>query len=174
MTATQSTIMSIMKVLFWIAFIGLCIQTGALLFTSILSITKPIVSKDLYMGLNLSELRDSDAGYYWLTISLLITLSALKAYIAFIVVKIFMVFDLSKPFSREIAKLFLQISELALTTGIITIISTSYFKWIAKKGISMPITDSGTEILFFAGIIYLLAVVFEKGSQLQTENDLTV
>ena len=43
-----------------------------------------------------------------------------------------------------------------------------------KKGVAVPIDWSGSELLLFGGVIYLLALVFKKGAELQTENDLTV
>jgi hypothetical protein len=175
MTATNSTILKVMNVLFWIIFIGLCIKTGAILTSFIVSLfVNSAGATDLYLGLDLSELYSYDRGYYVLTVSLLLALSGLKAYIAYLIVRFFMKFKLSKPFGRELTDIFLSISYVSLATGVLAILSGGYAKWIAKKGVSVPIDWSGSEILFFSGVIYLLALVYEKGTDLQMENELTV
>ena len=172
---TNSTVLKVMNVLFWIAFIGLCIKTGAILTSFMVSLfVNAAGAGDLYLGLNLSELYSFNHLYYIFTVSLLIALTGLKAYIAYLAVKFFLKFDLSKPFTKELTGLFLRISYVSMGTGVLAIIAEGYCKWIMKKGIAIPIDWSGNEILFFAGVIYLLALVFQKGTDLQTESDLTV
>ncbi len=175
MTPTNATIFKTMQVLFWIAFIGLCIKTGALIVSfSISLLVNAAAAKDLYLGLNLYELYQHDTVQYGFVASLVISLMALKAYIAYLVVKLFMKFNLNKPFQPAITQLFLQMSHVALGTGILTIIAEGYTKHLLNKGIAVPIESNGSETFFFAGVIYLLALVFQKGVELQTENDLTV
>lgn len=175
MKTTNSAILKTMNVLFWIAFIGLCIKTGSILTSFIVShFVNPEGAKDLYLGLNLFGLYSYDKSHYTFTVSLLLVLTGLKAYIAYLVVKFFLKFKLSKPFGNDLTDLFLQISYTALGTGVLAILASGYSKWVAKKGIPVPIDWSGNEILFFAGVIYLLALIYKKGTDLQMENDLTV
>ncbi|MBS4038960.1 MAG: DUF2975 domain-containing protein [Flavobacteriales bacterium] len=175
MTSTNATIFKTMQVLFWIAFIGLCIKTGALMVSFTISLlVNATAAKDLYLGLNLFELYQHDTVQYGFVASLVISIMALKAYIAYLVVKLFMKFDLNKPFQSTITQMFLQMSYVALGTGILTIIAEGYIKHLINKGIAVPIESNGSETFFFAGVIYLLALVFQKGVELQTENDLTV
>lgn len=175
MTTTDSTILKIMNVLFGIAFIGLCIKTGAILISFIVShFVNSEGAKDLYQGLNLFDLYSYDKLHYTFTVSLLLVLTGLKAYIAYLVIKFFMKFKLSKPFGNDLTDLFLKISYTALEAGVLALIASGYSKGISKKGIPIPIDWSGSEILFFAGVIYLLALVYKKGTDLQMENDLTV
>ncbi|MCU0349266.1 MAG: DUF2975 domain-containing protein [Flavobacterium sp.] len=175
MTTTNSTVLKIMNILFWIAFIGLCIKTGALLTSFIVSLfINPEGANNLYLGLSLFELYSFSKSHYIFTTTLLIVLSSLKAYIAYYVVKIFMKFELSKPFNNNLTAIFLKISHIALVTAVLAIIAENYAKWIMKKGINIQIDWTGSEILLFAGVIYLFALVFRKGTELQMENDLTV
>lgn len=175
MTTTKSTVLKIINILFWIAFIGLCIKTGALLTSFIVSLfVNSEGANDLYLGLSLFDLYSYSNSQYIFTVSLLIVLTGLKAYIAYYVIKIFMKFNLSKPFNNKLTDLFLKISYTALGTSILAIIAENYAKWIMRKGVAVPIDWSGSELLLFAGVIYLLALVFKKGAELQTENDLTV
>lgn len=175
MSNSNSNLLKVMNVLFWIAFIGLCTKTGVILVSFLISLfVNAEGARDLYSGINLYDLYAFDLQFYVFTVSLFVTLTGLKAYIAYLVVLFFTKFNLEKPFSHELTSLFLTISYVSLGTGMLAIIADGYCKWIMKKGISVPIDWSGSEILFFAGVIYLLALVFRRGTELQTENDLTV
>ncbi len=173
---TSTTIvLKIMNVLFWIVFIGLCIKTGAMLTSLIVSLYKPEATKNLYMGLNLTELLNYDKVHYLITMSLVIAITGMKAFIAYLVVKISMQFNLVKPFSEKVLAFINQISYVALFTGILAHLARNYTRGILHhKNVSIPIEWNEGEILFFAGIIFIIAQVFKKGLELQTENELTV
>ena len=83
-------------------------------------------------------------------------------------------FSLDRPFDYQLSDIFMKISHIALFTGGLAVIAHYYSKWVAKKGVPIPIDWGGNEILFFAGVIYLLAITFKKGAELQQEQDLTV
>lgn len=164
-----------MNVVFWIVFIGLCIQTGAILISFIVSLfVNPEGAKNLYLGLNLSHLYSFDKRHYVSVVSLIIALTALKAYIAYLVVKIFLRFNFAKPFNATASSLISQISHVALGTGVVAFLATGYTKWLMKKGVAVPISWESSEFLFLAGIIFIIAQVFRKGIEIQSENELTV
>ena len=168
-------VLSVMNVLFWIAFIGLCIKTGALIFSFILSlILYPKAASNLYLGLNLRELFTYSQLLYIAVGTLLIVITAQKATIAYYAVQCFRRFNPDRPFDYGVSDIFTKISHIALVTGVLAIIAHHFSKWIAKKGVVIPIDWGGNEILFFAGVIYLLALTFKKGAELQQEQDLTV
>ena len=175
MATTNSTLLKIMNIIFWIVFIGLCIKTGALLISFFVSLFgTPAAAEAVYLGLDLSDLYAYGEWHYIAMALLLIVLTGQKTYIAYLVIKSFMSFDLSRPFNAKLTGLFLQISHVALGAGILAVVATGYSKAMGKAGVAVPIDFSGGEILFFSGIIYLLALVFKKGADLQAENDLTV
>lgn len=175
MTTTNSTILKVVHVMFWIAFIGLCIKTGAILTSFFVSLfVNDIAAGNLYLGLDLTEVFTFSKTYYIYIVSLLVTLTGLKAYIGYLIIKFFLKFNLEKPFDAALTPIFMKISHVALTTGLLALVANGYSKWLIKKGTSIPVDWSGNEILFFAGVIYLLALVFKRGTELQTENDLTV
>ena len=175
MTNTNTSILKVMNILFWIAFIGLCIKTGAILTSFLISLfMNDAGARDLYSGLNLYPVYAFSKFDYVATVSLLISLTGLKAFIAYLAIQFFLKFKLSKPFSAELTGLFLRISHVSLGTGVLALLAEGYTKRMLKEGISVPIDWSGNEILFFAGVIYIGALVFKKGTELQTENDLTV
>ncbi len=176
MTTTSTSVLKIMNVVFWIVFIGLCIKTGAIIISFCVSLfVNEQGASDLYLGLNLSELFAYSEYHYISTVSLLIALYVMKAYIAYLVVKIFMKFNFYNPFSIEVTSLITRISHFALNAGVLSLIAGGYAKWLINhQGVSVPIDWAGEEILFFAGVLYIVSLVFKKGTELQTENDLTV
>lgn len=175
METKKSFILNAIKIVFWITFIGLCLKTGAILTSAAVSyFINPVAAKNLYSGLNLFDLYSYDRFHYSLIVFLLLLLTGLKAFMAYLIVKFFIKFRLSKPFSNYLSAIFMRISHVALATGIVAIIANGYTKWIFKMGITIPIDWGNNEILFFAGIIYLLALVYRTGTDLQIEKDLTI
>ncbi len=168
-------ILKLMNILFWIVFIGLCIKTGALLISFFVSLfINPEGAQDLYLGLNLNDLYNFDLEKYIGVASMLIALTAMKAYLAFLVVKLFLKFDLNHPFNEKTASLISEISYYALSIGIVAIIAEQYGERIIEQGIMLQIDWGAEQFLFFAGIIYIIALVFKKGVEIQNENELTI
>ena len=60
----SKNILKIMYVFAWLAFIGLCIQTGAIIFSYLISLNNPEASKNLFGGLNLSEYYNYNINQY--------------------------------------------------------------------------------------------------------------
>ncbi|MGC4099734.1 DUF2975 domain-containing protein [Ferruginibacter sp.] len=179
MKAGTKQILTVIHILAWVVFIGLCIKTGALLYSTFVSlfINEAAIHK-LYMELNLADLYHFDKGYYILIMLLIIFLSALKAFIFYLVIKIFLKINLVHPFSKEVYKLITAISIVGLTIGLFAISASNYTDWLIKKGVHFPAMQEyvggGSEFIFFAGIIFFIAQVFKRGMEIQTENELTV
>lgn len=174
MSTNTTQLLSLMKVIFWIVFIGLLIQAGALLTTYTMSLFNPEVSKDLYLGLNLSVLQESSTYQYTNHVSFLVAFLLIKAYIAFLVIKIFLIMDLKSPFSEPVSTLITKISYVALTAGLLAVIAQGHTKWLAKTGMDLSQNWGSSEFLFLAGIIFIIAQIFKKGIELKTENELTI
>lgn len=175
MKKSDNIVLQVIHVVFWIIAIGLSIKAGALIVSFFVSLfVNPAGAKNLFEGLDLSRLRDYSQNHYIATTLSLIILTCMKAAIAYQVVWIFKGFSLEKPFNSNLAGRFLRISYLAIGTGLTAAVMQDYTKWLGKKGVAVPLDWGASEILFFAGVIYLLALVFRKGTELQLENDLTV
>jgi len=169
----------VMKILSWVVFFGLCIKTGVLAITFFVSeFINPIASKNLYLGLNLSNLKQFSNLHYSAFIILVIFLTALKSYMFYLVIQIFLKLNLMNPFSISVALLIKRISYVALAIGALAVMLTQYSRWLSKKAIELnqlaEFVDSGGAFLFFAGIIFIISLVFKKGIEIQTENELTV
>lgn len=169
----------IIHIIAWIIFIGLCIKTGAILCSVFVSfIINPEGAKNLYLGLDLSALYHFDIGHYIGMVSFIIVIAFLKAYIFYLVIRIFLKINLVNPFSKEISLLISGIGDTALGMGILTLLANSYYRWLEKKGMALPdlgsYLDGAGEFLMLGGIIFIIAQVYKKGIEIQTENDLTI
>ncbi|WP_029034969.1 DUF2975 domain-containing protein [Salinimicrobium terrae] len=168
-------ILSTMKVVSWVIFIGICIKAGAIIISSFVSLfVNQEATKDLYLGLNLSTLYEFGVGHYVALLAFIISLLALQAYIFFLVIKLFSKFDEHFPFNQELSKLIIKISYFSLFTGLIALIGTGYSKWLGKKDILVIFDWGAEEFLFMSGVIFIVALFYKRGVEIQSENELTV
>ena len=179
MKAGTKGILTVLHVVSWIIFIGLCVRAGAIMYTAFVSLyINPGGSKNLYSGLNLTSLYDFSITYYMVITSLIIVITALKALIFYQVIKIFLKINYVTPFSPQIASLISMVGYISLGVGILTKLTNGYCNWLSKKGVNFPdmsnVLGAGTEFLLFAGVIVFIAQVFKRGIEMQTENELTV
>lgn len=167
-----------LNVVSWIIFLGFCIQTGALLFNYIFSLYKPIATHNLHLGHNLSEIYGQSKFLYTSLFSLAIAVAALKAYLFFLVVKLFMKMNLVKPFSEEVSSYISKIGYYALSIGFLGYIAYQYSKGLIRKGYNVDAIDrywnDSDSFLFMSAILFVIAMIFRKGIELQNENELTV
>ena len=168
----------LITVVIWSIFIGLCIQAGALLFTFVYSLFNPVVSQNLYEGLNLSALREQNIWYYGGVLSIILFIAGQKAYLFFLMIRIFLKINLIQPFSREVSKLISSISYVALEIGAGIIIASGIFKWMQVRGYELDrvpqMMGGGFEFLLMAALLVAIGIVFKRGVEIQEENELTV
>lgn len=178
MSKRTDFIINVLKIISWIIFIGFCIQAGALLFNYVYSLFRPIATKNLHLGLDLSEIYNQSKAFYTSLFSFIIALSILKAFVFYLVIKMLQKLNLVKPFSNEIYGLISKIGYYALSIGIIGLIADAYTKSLTHKGYNVNVIErywsDNQAYLMMAAIIFVIAIIFKKGIELQNENDLTV
>lgn len=169
----------ILKIVIWIIFIGILVKTGVLIFTFFSSLfINPEAAKNLYQGLNLSELLRFSIRHYSTLLTFIIILSGLKAYIFYLVIKIYSEFKLDRPFSIDTAFLILEIRYVSVGIGLLALLSNFYSHWLTKSGVALDTLpkylEDSIEFLLFAGIVTVIAQVFKRGIEIQSEYELTV
>ena len=168
----------LITIVIWSIFIGLCIQAGALLFTFVYSLFKPIVSQNLFEGLNLSALRDQNFWYYVAVISMVIFIAGQKAYLFYLMILIFLKINLVHPFSKEVSKLISSISYLAFQIGIAIFLTSACFKWLEIRGFDLDkvtgMVSGGFEFMLMSALLIAIGMVYKRGIELQSENELTI
>jgi hypothetical protein len=167
-------ILAVMNVLAWLAFIGLVIQAGAILISYAASIANPVAAKDLYQKLNLYNLRESRFWLYTLKVIMMIALLVLKAYTAWLVIKVLSRIKLSDPFTMEVARMLEQISYFILVTWLLDVAHNTYTKWLSEGIAGLKDSLVLNEFIFLAGVVFVIAQIFKKGVEIQSENDLTI
>lgn len=182
MSATTRVTRIILHILSWIIFIGLCIEAGTFLFNAILSmVLKPSVFKYTWQEVDLTLLYAYDRDQYF-TMTLLMSIAAiLKALLFYLIVK--MLYDkkinLAQPFSERAGFFIRNMGYVALGIGLFSWSGARYTWWLVEKGVAMPDVQhlrlGGADVWLFMGVVLLvIAHIFKRGIEMQTENELTV
>jgi len=167
-------ILKIMNVFAWIAFIGLMVKAGALLFTYCYTIVKPEAAKNFYEGQNLYPLRQFNVWQYSASVAFRVAILILESYTAFLIIKVLSRIKLANPFTIEVANLLEKISYFILATFVVAVIYNSQAAWLIKEIPGLPLSMVSGDFIFLAGIVFVFAQIFKKGVELQSENELTV
>lgn len=162
----------------WIIFVGLCIESGGLIVNFFFSLYEPDLVQNLYQKLDLSEMYEDSKLVYFGIYTFIISISFLKAYLFYIVVRLMHKMDITKPFNTYVSNQILQISYFTLSIGLFSLIARQLTKSLMHQGFVIDSlnqfwADSQAFILMGA-VIYIIATIFRKGIELQDENDLTV
>ena len=167
-------ILSVMKILAWVAFIGFMIQAGAILVSFGVSFVNPLAAKDLYQGMNFYNLRQFSIWEYTNAVSFTVAIAGMKAYIAYKVIKILSKINLVNPFKMEVAKQLERVSYLLFATWLIGTLSSAHMSWLMKRTGELFGTSVSTEFLFMASLVFIISQIFKRGVEIQSENDLTI
>ncbi|MFB5946480.1 DUF2975 domain-containing protein [Albibacterium profundi] len=168
-------VLTLLKIASWIIFVGFAIKAGAMLVSfSISLLINPDASKDLYLGLDLHDIYQYSQLHYISMGIFIILIAALKAYLLYWVIKIFSKINIVHPFSQEVVKWLMAMSNIALQIGVLVLISTSYSHSLTEKGLNFSYDGGDAEFLLLAGILFIVAHIFKKGIEIQSENELTV
>jgi uncharacterized membrane protein SirB2 len=174
MKTKTDNILLTMHVLAWVAVCGFIGKAGAILISYVVSINNPVGAKNMYMGLDFSAIRQYDLGQYTATIFMMVSIVLLEAYIAYLVTKALSQIKMTKPFTPEVSKVLVTISTVMLFTWIAAMIYNAHQSWLAKNITGMQPNYIPGEFILMAGVVFVLAQIFKKGVEFQTENELTV
>lgn len=162
----------------WIIFVGLCIEACALLVNFIYSLFNPVVLKNLYQKLDLSEMYNRSTAAYYSIYTFILVIAFLKAGLFYDVIKLVSKLDLNRPFSNFVSKQISLISYTTFAIGLISIVARQTADNLSHKGYDVNMlntfwVDSQAYILM-AGVIYAIATIFKRGIEIQNENDSTI
>ena len=178
MKKTSNFVFISLKIVAWIIFVGLCIKAGALIINFVYSIFKPEIVGKLYQKLDLQDIYQKSKAVFFGMYSFILVVSILKAYLFYLVILLVTKIDLLKPFNEFVSEKILQISYYTFSIGIVSYIARQTGKNFTNKGIDTEILNQFWEdsqaFILMAAVIYIIAMIFKKGIELQNENDLTV
>ena len=178
MSTKSNFVFKVLNIVAWVIFVGLCIEAGGLLVNFVFSLYKPEFVQNLYQKLDLSEMYRRSKWAFFSMYSFILVISILKAYLFYVVIMLIYKLDLSKPFNRYVSEQIAQISYFTLSIGLLSHIARQTAKNLLHRGYEIDQlnqfwVDSEAFILM-AAIVYVIAIIFKKGIELQNENDLTI
>lgn len=178
MSQTKNLVFTVVKIVAWLIFVGLCIEAGGLIVNFFFSLFKPEFVGNLYQKLDLSQMYKESKMAFFGVYSFILFISILKVWLFYTVIKLVHKMDLNKPFNSFVSKQISQISYFTISIGLLSHIAREIVKTLMHHGfvpenLNQFWVDSQAFILMGA-VIYIIAVIFKKGIELQNENDLTI
>lgn len=166
----------------WIIFVGLSIDAGGYLTNTIYTLfINPELAKNFWTQIDLFKLYQFNQSHYVTLTVLMVITSILKALMFYLIAKIFYDkrLNLSKPFNEAVNRFVSNIAYLALGIGLFSYWGTKFSQYLVKQGVELPqvheLSLGGADVWLFMGVTMLVvAFIFKKGVDIQTENDLTV
>ena len=168
-------ILNILKVVSWILFIGLCLKPCAVLISAIVNLIQdPEAGSYIFMKYNLLEVYEYNKLYFFLLVGLIASIEFSKAYLFYWVIKTISKLNVAHPFSQDMFAMISKMSRISLQIAFTAIITSIYSQFLYYNMLHFKALDMETEYLYLAGILYVIALIFKKGIELQSENELTI
>ncbi len=179
---TTKQILKGLQFLSYLIFIGLCIDAGAIMFNTFYTLTiNSTNAKSFLQDLDLSPLYRFDQAYFITEAALMIIVTSMQALLFYLIIKILQdkKLDLKQPYTTEMKIFISNMSYLAIGIGLFSFWGAQYTKGLIAQGITMPDIESlrlgGADVWLFMGIILLvIAHIFKRGMEMQSENELTI
>jgi len=178
MSKTNNLVFTVLKIVSWIIFVGLCIEAGGLIVNFIFSLYKPEFVHNLYQKMDLSEMYERSKWAFFSMYSFILVISILKVVLFYVVIRLVSKINLTKPFNSFVSRQISLMSYYTFSIGILSYIARETAKHLQHRGyvidsLNQFWADSQAFILMSA-VIYVIATIFSKGVEIQNENDLTV
>jgi Protein of unknown function (DUF2975) len=181
-TITTKQVLKVLYILSWIIFIGVCIEAGGSIFSAFYTLViNSYNARTFWVGNDLSGLYEYDRGHFFAETLYISIAGVLKACIFYLVIKILhdKKLNLSQPFSNEVRLFIIKVSYLAFGIALFTWWGVKYTKWLVTQGVKMPDTQDlrlgGPDVWLFMGVtLFVIAQIFKRGIEIQSENELTV
>jgi hypothetical protein len=171
-------VLKVLHVLSWIIFIGVCIEAGSFIFNAFFTLLLNSTNAGYF---HLSALYQYDPGYYYTVMTLMSIVGLMRAIIFYLIIKILhdKKLDMAQPFNKETGRFISNLSYLALGAGLFSYWGAKYSSWLVEQGVQMPDIEhvrlGGADVwLFMAVILFVIAQIFKRGIEIQSENELTI
>ena len=182
MTTTTKQVLKILTVFSWIIFVGVCIEAGGSIFSAFYTLViNSINAKTYWVGNDLSGLYIFGRGHFFAETFLISIASVMKVCMFYLIIKILddKKLNMSQPFNREVRLFIIKVSCLAFGIGLFTWAGAEYTDWLVSHGVKMPDTQhlrlGGADVWLFMGVtLFVIAQIFKRGIEIQSENELTV
>ena len=135
----------------------------------------------LYKGVDLSNLYLFDQGHFIAECTLLSIVAIFKAILFYLIVKLLheKKLNMSDPFNTDVGRFMFRIGYLTFGIALFSYWGINYTEWLIAQSATMPNVQSlgfgGPDVwLFMSVTLFVIAHIFKRGIEIQTENDLTI
>ena len=173
MKPKAENLLIVLNILSWIAFVGMAIRAGSFLVSYVVSIGNPVASKNLYNGTDYSAYRNQSFAHYTFIVLYKVVFYAMQAYVAYLLTRLLSKLNISRPFNTDVAALLQKISIYILGVWVVAMLYNIHIAILDKLYGIVPTYISGDYIIL-AGIVYLMAQLFQRAEEIQSEKELTV
>lgn len=170
--------LTLLYIVSWIIFIGVCIEAGSFISNAIFTMQ---VNPENASYFGLTNLYSFDPGYYLVIIFMMTIVGVLRAILFYLIVKLLhdKKLQMIQPFNSEMGRFIFNVSYLAVGIGMFSFWGVKYVDWLEKQGVQMPdiqiLRLGGADVWLFMGVTLLvIAHMFKRGIEIQTENELTI
>lgn len=181
MKTNTKLLMNVLYVISWIIFVGLCIEAGGFVVNAFFALANPGIVDRLWHEVDLANLFRFSHSYFFLMNLMLGIAEIMKAWLFYLIIAILhnKKLDLAQPFRREVRRFISRLSFMALLIGLFSLLARAYARWLSGLGVKMPDGEqlslaSGDVWLFMCVILFVIAQIFKRGIEIQTENELTI
>jgi Protein of unknown function (DUF2975) len=178
MSKNDKFVFTVVQIVAWIIFVGLCIEAGALIVNFVFSLIKPEFVRNLYQKLDLSEMHERSKWDFFRMYGFVLSISILKAILFYIVIRLVSKIDLTKPFNNYVSKQITLMSYYTFSIGILSYIAKDSAENLLRQDFVIDRLNQfwgdSQAFILMAAVIYVIAIIFKKGVEIQNENDLTV
>jgi hypothetical protein len=178
MSKNSQFIFTVLQIIAWIIFVGLCIEAGGLIINFLFSVFKPEFVGNLYQKLDLRNVYLQSKWVFFGMYSFIIAIALLKAHLFYLVITLLLKFDLAKPFNSFVSDKIKSFAYYTFSIGIISHIASEVNKNVQKHSYELEklndFWNDSQAFLLMSAVIYIISVIITKGVEIQNENDLTV
>lgn len=178
MSKTNNFVFWGLYIIAWLIFVGLSIEAGGLLVNFFFTLYNPEFVQNLYQKLDLIEMYNDSRLAFFGVYSFILIISILKACLFYTVIRLMHKMDLSKPFNDFVATQISRMSYITLSIGLLSYIARQVVESLKHHGFVPDNLDQfwadSQAFILMGAVIYIIAIIFKKGVDIQNENELTV
>ena len=182
MEITTKKMLQILYILSWVIFVGVCIEAGGFIFNAFFTLVlNPVDAKHLWQQVDLSALYRYDHGYFFVITFIMSIVAVFRSVLFYLIIKVLhdKKLDMANPFNHAVGKFIFNVSYVAFFIGIFSWWGSAYAEWLVTKGVKIPdiqyLRLGGADVWLFMGVtLFVIAQIFKRGIEIQTENELTI
>ncbi|MWB95418.1 DUF2975 domain-containing protein [Flavobacterium sp. GA093] len=175
-------ILNFLLILSYIIFFGVCFEAGGFICNAIyIMMTDPIPTHKFWAEFDLTSVYHYDAGHFLVMTFFMSITAIMKALIFYLIIKILhdKKLNMLQPFTKDVVRFVFSVAYLTLGIGLFSSWGAKYSAWLISLGVEMPqiqvLRLAGADVWFFMSItLFVIAQIFKRGIEIQSENELTI